>query len=134
MEKKRVMIVDDTTLSRLVIQNTLLTHPQIAVVACASNGREALDMFETAKPDLMILDLHMPEMDGIEVLKALLLDTTSKVLVLTGDERKIAQARSLGAHDYMIKGAATGIPLPGSQPDSLLERVCYLLDIPQLKP
>ena len=128
------MIVDDTTLSRLVIQNTLLTHPQIAVVGCAGNGREALDMFKSAKPDLMILDLHMPKMDGIEVLKALILDTTTKVLVLTGDERKIPEARSLGAHDYMIKGATTGIPLQGDQADSLLSRVCYLLDIPQLKP
>ena len=128
------MIVDDTGLSRLVIHNTLLTHPQIAVVGCAGNGREALDMFKSAKPDLMILDLHMPKMDGIEVLKALILDTTTKVLVLTGDERKIPEARSLGAHDYMIKGATTGIPLQGDQVDSLLSRVCYLLDIPQLKP
>ena len=127
------MIVDDTGLSRLVIHNTLLTHPQLAVVGCASNGREALDMFETAKPDLMILDLNMPEMDGIEVLKALMMDTKTKILVLTGNERKIHQARSLGAHDYMIKGQTTGIPIQGEQQDTLLSRVCCLLGIPQLK-
>ncbi len=133
MEKKRVMIVDDTGLSRLVIHNTLLTHPQLAVVGCASNGREALDMYPSANPDLMILDINMPEMDGIEVLKKLLLDSKTKILVLTGNERKIPQARSLGAHDYMIKGAETGIPIQGEQQNDLLSRVCYLLDLPQPK-
>ena len=133
MGKKRVMIVDDTGLSRLVIHNTLLTHPQISVVGCAANGREALVMHEATKPDLMILDINMPEMDGIEVLKKLLLDSTTKVLVLTGNERKMPQARSLGAHDYMIKGATSGIPIQGPQQNDLLGRVCSLLGIPQLE-
>lgn len=69
--KLRALVVDDTSLFRKVVSDALLSLPDVEVIATAPNGRIALERAATLKPDLITLDIEMPEMDGIEVLEAL---------------------------------------------------------------
>lgn len=81
-------------------------------VVTANNGREAIALFAHRKPDLVLLDLHMPDMDGIEVLKRIReLDPQASVIVLTGggtDDLE-NQARELGVHEFLRKGLSLNI-------------------------
>ena len=65
----RILIVDDSALYRQAIRNALSEIPHITVVGAARNGLEALQQIEELDPDLMTLDVQMPDMDGIEVLR-----------------------------------------------------------------
>ena len=67
----RVLVVDDTVLFRRVVSDALAAIPGVEIVGTASNGRHAIAKVETLAPDLITLDIEMPEMDGLEVLEAL---------------------------------------------------------------
>lgn len=67
----RVLVVDDTSLYRIIVQDALSRMPGVQVVGTAKNGREVLEKVVELKPDLMILDVEMPEMTGIELLGCL---------------------------------------------------------------
>jgi len=72
----------------------------------ASNGKEALELYDKQNPDWVFLDVRMPDMDGFEVLVALKeKDPKAKVMMITGSEDKQSQeqAKSLGALDYVVK-------------------------------
>ena len=101
MSAKRVMVVEDATMMRLVIRNLLNDDPNLQVVANCKNGQEALDMLQEVDPDLIILDIEMPEMDGITFLRHARLKSRAKILVLsavtTSGSGKAAKARVLGA-------------------------------------
>jgi two-component system chemotaxis response regulator CheB len=71
LRKTRVLIVDDSVVARRVLARTLSTDPGIEVVGTASNGRVALAKIEQSNPDVVTLDIEMPEMDGLETLAAL---------------------------------------------------------------
>ena len=81
-------------------------------VVTANDGREGIALFAHRKPDLMLLDLHMPDMDGIEVLKRIReLNPQASVIVLTGrgtDDLE-NQARELGVHEFLRKGLSLDI-------------------------
>ena len=64
-----VLVVDDAVTYRKIISNVLAAVPGIKVVGTASNGKIALDKIEQLRPDILTLDLEMPEMDGLEVLR-----------------------------------------------------------------
>lgn len=106
----RVMVVDDSILYRKAIQDALLTIEGVEVVGVAPNGKLALSKMGALAPDLITLDIEMPEMDGIEVLKALR-QMNSKVGVvmvssLTVQGGKMTmQALELGAFDFIPKPA-----------------------------
>jgi response regulator RpfG family c-di-GMP phosphodiesterase len=78
MDKKRVMIVDDAAMMRLVIQNMLHGDPYLKMAGFAVNGREALDKLAEVNPDLILLDIEMPEMDGLWYLPRWLLQVLSR--------------------------------------------------------
>ncbi|MGE0489339.1 MAG: chemotaxis response regulator protein-glutamate methylesterase [Vulcanimicrobiota bacterium] len=113
MPSVRVLIVDDSSLFRRILTTVFRAIPGVEVVGSASNGAEALRLVESLKPELVSLDLEMPEMDGLETLRRLrLLDTRSKVLMVsahtTRGARRTIEALCLGAEDFITKQNAQG--------------------------
>ncbi|MEE2961433.1 MAG: chemotaxis response regulator protein-glutamate methylesterase [Myxococcota bacterium] len=106
--KIRVMIVDDAVVVRRMLASLLVSDPEIEIAGTAKNGRIALEKLGEFKPDVVILDLDMPEMNGLETLVALQKkDPTLPVIAFsTVTERgaaKTLEALSLGAADYVTK-------------------------------
>jgi two-component system chemotaxis response regulator CheB len=105
--QKKIMIVDDSATMRLVIYNFLNSNPDFKATAFASNGKEALEKLDTVKPDLIMLDIEMPEMDGLEFLRHVRLKTDAKVIVLSAIAQpgspQVQMARSLGADAVVAK-------------------------------
>src|SRR5215831_19258273 len=64
----RILLVDDSPVVRRVLHDVIASDPQLEVAGTASNGRIALERIATLKPDLVILDIEMPEMDGLTTL------------------------------------------------------------------
>lgn len=113
---KRVLIVDDAAFMRMMIKN-VLTQNGYEVAGEASNGQEALVLYEKVKPDLVTLDITMPEMDGIQTLKELLkIDPSANIIMVTamGQQQLVIEAIQVGAKDFVVK------PF---QPDRLIEAV-----------
>jgi two-component system, chemotaxis family, protein-glutamate methylesterase/glutaminase len=110
----RVLVVDDTVVFRRVISEALSGIPGIEVVGTASNGKLALSRLESLKPDLITLDIEMPEMDGIDVLRAMKrAGTKAGTIVLSAVTLRGAEmamrALELGAFDFLPK-PDTGTP------------------------
>lgn len=106
MSKKQIMVVEDSPIMRVILGNIISEDPNLMIVEYASNGKEALDKLNSVKPDLIILDLEMPEMDGIVFLQNVKTKSNAKILVVTGAEStspKISQARMLGAQAIINK-------------------------------
>lgn len=103
---KRIVVVDDHDVVRQGVRLILRSRPEWSVVDEASNGNEAVKKIKSQKPDLTILDISMPEKDGLEVLRDLKAGgMTPKVLVLSMHNSKevIAAVRDLGASGYILK-------------------------------
>jgi DNA-binding NarL/FixJ family response regulator len=103
---KRIVVVDDHDVVRQGVRLILRSRPEWSVVDEASNGNEAVQKIRSQKPDLTILDISMPEKDGLEVLRDLKADGVApKVLVLSMHNSKevIAAVRDLGASGYILK-------------------------------
>ncbi len=102
----RILAVDDHALAREGIAVLVATQPDMTLVAEASNGREAIQQFRTHRPDVTLMDLQMPEMNGIEALIAIRNEfPEAKVIVLTtykGDVQ-ILRALKAGAQGYLLK-------------------------------
>jgi len=111
--KKRIMVVDDTALVRLILQEIVKTADDLELVAVGKNGQEALDKLGEAKPDLIMTDIEMPVMDGLTFLKHARLKTRAKIIVLssiaTTGSKAATEAKRLGADAVICKpmGAAT---------------------------
>ena len=107
MPQKNIMLVDDSSMMRLIIRNLLVTDPNLAVASSVDNGKKALDELATVQPDLILLDLEMPEMDGVEFLRLARSKTKAKIVVLSSvspaGSPKAAQALSLGADAIISK-------------------------------
>jgi two-component system, NarL family, response regulator DegU len=109
MEKIRVVIADDHATMRVGIRAILSRSSNILVVGEASNGAEAIDLVKKFKPDVLILDMEMPVMDGVEVARRLRADNAAvRVLVLSAydDRQYILEMLDLGASGYLIKDEA----------------------------
>jgi two-component system, chemotaxis family, protein-glutamate methylesterase/glutaminase len=134
MEKKKVMIVDDSVTMRLVVRNMVSTSPHLQVVATASNGKEALEKLAEVQPDLILLDIEMPEMDGMEFLRHARLKSRAKILVLSSitqpDSAQAAQARSLGADAIVAKpSGSVSFDLEEKSGSELWQVIHKLLDL-----
>jgi DNA-binding NarL/FixJ family response regulator len=102
----RVLLVDDHQLVRAGVTTLLQSDPGITVVGEARNGREAVDVAEGTTPDVILMDLSMPEMDGVEATRAVLArQPDTKVLVLTSfsDRQRVQQVLAAGAIGYVLK-------------------------------
>jgi two-component system chemotaxis response regulator CheB len=107
----RVLIVDDSAFARKVVREVLSADAEIEVVGYARDGIEGLEKIVELRPDVVTLDLMMPDLDGLGLLRALPLENPPKVVVvsISGAETEIAlEALSLGAVDVVAKPT----PLP----------------------
>ncbi len=104
MEKLRVVIADDESIIRLDLKETLqrMGHQ---VVAEAGDGRTALDLIRQHRPDLAILDVKMPEMDGIDAAKVVADEKLAPVLLLTAYSQQdlVQRAMEAGVFAYVVK-------------------------------
>ena len=105
MDKIRVIIADDSDFVRDGMKIILDVDDDFEVLGCASNGREAIELAEENPPDVFLMDIQMPEMDGIEATKYIVEHDLGKVLILTtfDDDVLVRQALAGGAKGYLIK-------------------------------
>ncbi len=101
---QRGMIVDDASIMRLRLREIL--EKEFSIVAEASNGKEALQLYSTHVPDFLTLDITMPQMNGLETLKNILAsDPRARVVIVSavGQKLVVFQALEMGAKDFIIK-------------------------------
>ena len=104
MKILRVLVVDDEPLARSVLREELEMHPDVEVVGEADNGAIAIKMIADLRPDLVFLDLRMPDMDGFAVLRRLQsLAMVPEVVVVTAGENQNEVALASGATDCLQK-------------------------------
>ena len=118
----RVLIVDDQESVRDAVRLILDFEGGITVVGTASNGLAALRLSRELRPDVMVLDLHMPGMDGFAVIRELAATLPDvRVVVLSGDVAFRATALAFGAARFVAKGSAVA-DLPGAVQAAHAER------------
>jgi two-component system chemotaxis response regulator CheY len=101
----RILIADDAAFMRMMIKN-ILTQNGHEVVGEAANGEEAVARYAELKPDVMTMDITMPEKDGIEALKEIIAaDPAAKVVMCSalGQEAKVIESIRSGAKDFVVK-------------------------------
>jgi len=102
----RVLVVDDHALVRTGVANIISHESDLSVVAEASNGAEAVEAFAQHRPDVTLLDLRMPVMEGVEAVRRIRqLDPEAKVIILTtyDTDEDITRALKAGAKAYVLK-------------------------------
>ena len=99
----KILIVDDEPLARERVRRHLRDEPGIEIVGEAGNGREAVSAIEEKTPDLVFLDVQMPEMNGFDVLKALEENKIPAIVFTTAYDKYAIQAFEFHALDYLLK-------------------------------
>ena len=108
MTKKRILIVDDSFVMRALLRGIVTSDPDLEVAGEATNGLEALQQVKEIPPHLVLLDIEMPHMDGIECIKRLRLMSKVPVIIVSS----VAQAGSPQAIEARKFGAAEVIAKP----------------------
>lgn len=105
MNKVKIMIVDDAAFMRMVLKN-ILTENGHEIVGEVDNGLDAVALYEQIKPDLVTMDITMPDMNGVEATKAILAkDPDANIIMLSAlsQEYMVRDAIAAGAKDYILK-------------------------------
>ena len=102
-EKIRTLIVDDEPLARRNLRVLLEKDPQIEIVEECRNGREAVKAINTLSPDLIFLDIQMPEMDGFDVLEHVGPEHIQSIIFVTAFDQYALKAFDVHALDYLLK-------------------------------
>jgi len=99
----RVLIVDDEPLARGRLRALLEAEPDVAIIGACDDGREALQIVRQDSPDVIFLDVRMPEMDGFAFLESLPAESRPLVIIVTGHKKYAAQAFEVHAVDFLLK-------------------------------
>ena len=100
-----VLIVDDLAFIKIVLRD-ILEKSGFRVVGEASNGEQAITMYQDSRPDVVLMDITMPGMDGLTALKKIReIDAQARVIICSalGQQQLIVQAIQLGARDFIVK-------------------------------
>jgi two-component system chemotaxis response regulator CheB len=109
----KVMLVEDSPVALGLYKRLLESSPEIEIVGTAGNGKEAVNIISQVQPDVMITDLHMPQMDGFELIKNVMATYPIPILVLSnvvqpGDIDNRFEAMKAGAVEIMAKPQGGG--------------------------
>ena len=113
-KKVRVLIVDDSAFMRKVLESIFNADEQLQVVGHAKDGREAITLSESLKPDVITMDLNMPHMDGLQATAHIMTNSPQPIVIVSSESKEGAastlKALELGAIDFVAKPSA-GIDL-----------------------
>jgi len=114
----RVLLADDQALVLGGLRKIIETEPDLAVVAEAADGLQAVDAARAAKPDVAVLDIRMPQLDGIEA--------TRRIVTALGDEVRVLMLTTFGLDEYVfdaLRVGASGFMLKDAPPEELLDAI-----------
>ncbi|SJL84696.1 response regulator [Vibrio palustris] len=115
MNKCKIMLVDDHPLMRRGIQQLLSIEPEFDVIAEASSGDEAIALAQSDEPDMILLDLNMKGLSGLDTLKALRTDGCSAIVVV------LTVSDNVGDIEAMVRAGADGYLLKDTEPEQLVD-------------
>lgn len=111
MSKTKILIVDDSVFMRKAIEGMIKKEADLEIVGIASNGKEAVELAASLKPDIITLDIEMPVMDGLSALKIIMKECPTSVIMVSSLTREGAdaalQALDMGAADFIAKDSST---------------------------
>lgn len=113
----RVVIAEDEELARERVRDLVLDHPRLELVGEACDGRAAVELVQAQQPDLLLLDIQMPELDGFQVLDAITGDSMPAVIFITAYDEYAIRAFAVRALDYLLK------PIVAERFHAAIERV-----------
>ena len=103
MNEIRVVVVDDEPVARAGVQKLLRSDPDFEIVGEAGNGRDAVALIQRVEPDLVLLDIQMPELNGFDVLSAIGTQNAPVIVFITAYDQFALKAFEVRALDYLLK-------------------------------
>lgn len=113
MEKKRILLVDDDELITMSLEMIISAEPEFEIVGKGGSGREAVALFDELHPDLLLMDIRMEDMNGLEAAEEILSknkDATILFLTTFSDDEYIVKALKLGVKGYLLKQDYKSLP------------------------
>jgi two-component system chemotaxis response regulator CheB len=121
--KIRIVLVEDSDVQRDVLVQLIDLDPDMRVIGVAKNGVEAIEVLKQIKPDLVLMDLHMPKMNGVETIRHLMRDNPLPIVAISASD----QIESVGCYDALEAGALAFVEKPIAKKHPRYPFLCELL-------